>query len=98
MTAAFFAGVFFAAGLLVLVDEREAFSVILLSHSSISASSDIGATVIAGRISRSVTGVTCGEAEVFTAFGTFTFFLVIDETSDLAVAAQLILLKFLKKY
>jgi hypothetical protein len=40
VTVAFFAGAFFAAGLLVLEVERAAFSEILLSHSSISASSD----------------------------------------------------------
>jgi hypothetical protein len=58
VTAAFFAAGFFVAGLDELLDfavevapdEREAFSVILLSHASISASSETGETVIAGAI------------------------------------------------
>jgi hypothetical protein len=95
VTAAFLAGDFFAAGLELFEVVRAAFSVILLSHASISASSETGETVIAGSIlgsDRAFSSLATEGADFF-----FDFFEVSDERSAFAVADQLMRLKFLKK-
>ena len=69
----FLAAGFFAAGLELLLVERAAFSVILLSQASISASSETGETVIAGAID-GATDCSAETASLVDSLADFTLF------------------------
>ena len=88
----------FATGFLTVVS-REAFWVILLSHSSISASSEARLIVTSGLTPEVGSTTVVGDAVLaYSGFATFLLFLLVaDERSAFAVPDQLMRLKFLMK-